>query len=783
VGERGTILISTNATNWQGVSQGLNDDWSAIAYGAGRFVVPGYQDAVVLTSTDGVEWDSFPLTHAGYFRGAAWGNNRFAAVGNGGAIATSPDGTHWTYQSSGADQDLAAIAFGRGLFVAVGQAGTLLTSADGSVWNAGLVTNVNLGGVTFGADRFVATGDGGTVLVSSNGVNWDCHPAAAGESLRQVTYGSLRFMALTAAGTMITSADGISWTTVSNVVSAGSLAFGNSYFLAGSSPLGLWTSSDGMSWQSRSALKGKSINNFAFGGGTFVAVGNGGVILQSDPIPAPVTVTVQSDVLPPLGTCGFSVDGFFYDTAQTFQWAGGSSHVIAADMVQFGDPGVGFVWGGWSDAGPALHTVTPTTDTNYTVKYVPLYHLAMSRTAGGTITPADSWPQPGEQVTITATPKPGCTFLGWVGVGTNAYSGSAASARITMSQPVSETALFDDPVRPTLSITKPKSGQTWKPLAFTVTGKASDNDTVTNVLVQINGGAWEPATTTDGWRNWTGQGTLAEGDNTVLAYAVDAAGNCSQTNHLDVPYVFIPEISLKIIGKGIVKGVTDGQQIRMGRKVTAHGKPVDGYALTNWLVQVNGSTVLSTNRATPFIMQSNLTLTVTFADVARPKLTITAPKSGQRVTNAVFNMTGTVTDNGPGSRVYYRVNSGAWTNASGWSLWSARVTLQPGNNTLWAYAVDAWGNGSSTNHQTVTYDAPDASAVVQTNSANVTISNGRVNLGFNVPAGQTFVIEASTNLMNWVPIETNSVSDAPLRVNDAAAAGQDQRYYRLRFAP
>ena len=48
-------------------------------------------------------------------------------------------------------------------------------------------------------------------------------------------------------------------------------------------------------------------------------------------------------------------------------------------------------------------------------------------------------------------------------------------------------------------------------------------------------------------------------------------------------------------------------------------------------------------------MQSNLTLQVTFADVTKPTLTISAPTANQRWSNSVYNVTGT---------------------ASGWAAWS-----------------------------------------------------------------------------------------------------------------
>jgi hypothetical protein len=50
--------------------------------------------------------------------------------------------------------------------------------------------------------------------------------------------------------------------------------------------------------------------------------------------------------------------------------------------------------------------------------------------------------------------------------------------------------------------------------------------------------------------------------------------------------------------------------------------------------------------------------------------------------------------------VLYQVNGGDWTSAAStnsWTDWTANVMLQPGANTVQAYAVNAWGDASRTN--------------------------------------------------------------------------------------
>jgi len=141
--------------------------------------------------------------------------------------------------------------------------------------------------------------------------------------------------------------------------------------------------------------------------------------------------------------------------------------------------------------------------------------------------------------------------------------------------------------------------------------------------------AWTLAT---GTTNWNAAVTLAPGTNVISAYAVDTSSNLSLTVSQKMFYAVSAPITLNIVGKGTVSGATNGQLLVIGKSYTLTATPGAGCVLSNWLVQVNGGTVLSTNKAGPLDMASNLVLTVTFADVQLPTVTITRPSS-RSVTN------------------------------------------------------------------------------------------------------------------------------------------------------
>jgi hypothetical protein len=116
----------------------------------------------------------------------------------------------------------------------------------------------------------------------------------------------------------------------------------------------------------------------------------------------------------------------------------------------------------------------------------------------------------------------------------------------------------------------------------------------------------------------------------------------------------------------------------------------------------SSQTVIITNGAT-----TKATGVYTQQAKGNPKLTVTSPRSGQSVGEAVLVVTGTVTDKVPVGGVYFRLNSGDWTLATtgnSWSNWTASVTLNPGANTISAYAQDAGGVFSPTNTVNLDYN-------------------------------------------------------------------------------
>jgi uncharacterized repeat protein (TIGR02543 family) len=142
----------------------------------------------------------------------------------------------------------------------------------------------------------------------------------------------------------------------------------------------------------------------------------------------------------------------------------------------------------------------------------------------------------GKQYSMTAQPKSGFTFIGWSGDQTT----NKAKLTFTFEGAANFIASFVDRQKPTLSFNTVPNQGTVSNAAFVVTGKAKDNAAVTNVFCSLNGGDWTNAATGNSFSNWWVNVSLTPGTNTVLAYALDSAGNCSKTNKLKLSYSAAP---------------------------------------------------------------------------------------------------------------------------------------------------------------------------------------------------------------------------------------------------
>jgi cyclophilin family peptidyl-prolyl cis-trans isomerase len=382
----------------------------------------------------------------------------------------------------------------------------------------------------------------------------------------------------------------------------------------------------------------------------------------------------------------------------------------------------------------------------------------------------------GTNYTLTATPASGFTFVNWTGT----FSTNKAALIFTMTNSPVLTATFADATAPTVAITNVTGGQQVTTNILTVLGTAHDNWQVANVLYSLNGAGWTNATTINTWTNWAASVVLSGGTNTFAAYAVDPNGEASLTNKVSFQNVVTNLLTVRSVGLGTISPNYSNALLQIGRNYTMTATPATGFAVTNWTLSTNFTGGTVTNNATvQFMMASNLTLQVTFAETTKPTLTITMPTAAQHLTNALPTIAGTTADNWGVAGVWYKVNSGAWTaptTTNVWTNWTTTAEMASGSNIISAYAQNLGGNFSATN----TIDVLSSNAFLLQLSFLTTkpLATNGLNLGLLVSTGLVGHVQFSTNLTSWNTLTNFVGTNSTLHLLDPAATNSGKRYYR-----
>jgi|GEM_PF-1141395 len=207
--------------------------------------------------------------------------------------------------------------------------------------------------------------------------------------------------------------------------------------------------------------------------------------------------------------------------------------------------------------------------------------------------------------------------------------------------------------------------------------------------------------------------------------------------------------------------------------VTALGEHAWIVSTTNeWLTILSNSTMTSsgvirfkssantnTISRTGTILVGGQTLSVIQrgTDKVIPTVTIKTPKTKQVITNATFTITGTAADKVKLDSIWYKLNNGDWTQATGTTNWSNTIILTLGTNLLRVYALDANGNASKTNNVSFEY-AQYSKLTLRTNGLG-TIKN---TAGINLKIGQPYTLTATSgknySFTNWTGSITSNVA-------------------------
>ncbi|HXI52794.1 MAG TPA: immunoglobulin domain-containing protein [Candidatus Saccharimonadales bacterium] len=265
-------------------------DLFSVAYGEGRYVAVGDQGAV-LSSTNAVDWSNHSLHAASELTAVAFGQGRFVAVGPRGLLLVSSNAVDWVPQALG-DWDGQNVAFANGQFTVLARLGTdvfTFTSTDGQVWSRHTLPQRSLpfiaGAVAGGASTFVVISRWGDSFTSPDGIVWESFDQSSlGRiELNDLTFAADQFVAVGTIGRVRTSADGRQWRAVDtgSFFNLNAVAYGRGRFAAVGVNGTTLLSSNALEWTNVPSGTAALLSDVVFGGDRFVAVGRQATILVS----------------------------------------------------------------------------------------------------------------------------------------------------------------------------------------------------------------------------------------------------------------------------------------------------------------------------------------------------------------------------------------------------------------------------------------------------------------------------------------------------------------------
>jgi len=78
---------------------------------------------------------------------------------------------------------------------------------------------------------------------------------------------------------------------------------------------------------------------------------------------------------------------------------------------------------------------------------------------------------------------------------------------------------------------------------------------------------------------------------------------------------------------------------------------------------------------------------------------------------------------------------------------------------------------------------PPTPVAISTTGAAFGFTNGVFGFDVSGPSGSNAVIQASTDLQTWIPLQTNLLGSGPLYFSDPQSTTNVQRFYRAQLSP
>jgi hypothetical protein len=129
------------------------------------------------------------------------------------------------------------------------------------------------------------------------------------------------------------------------------------------------------------------------------------------------------------------------------------------------------------------------------------------------------------------------------------------------------------------------------------------------------------------------------------------------------------------------------------------------------------------------------------------------------------------------SQVFFYIDGQLAGTATNLPFALTEPSLSPGGHALTAVAEDATGQSSTSPAVNITVATMDALVLIHE------FTDGKRHLLMRGVSGSNRVLQASSNLTQWVAISTNSVSTNPVLLSDPGSNGAAYRFYRVQPQP
>lgn len=273
----GTMLLSTNGTNWTtvGLANGIA---GRATYGNGMWVFPFTGKRYRFSQTNGSDLASVDIAHTTTSMGFI--NGKFID----GDYYVSSDAVTWTQATglpfSAPSNEQHAFETNGDILVAVGE--SIVSTEDAATFtlrsSRPVDTTLRLFTVLQGGGKWLLTGDGVTA-VSTDLEHWTTTPQTA-KQFENAAYGAGKFIATGpgpgAQPVVYQSTDGVNWQIVGTAgqYDFEAIAYGGGRWVAASaSDKRFYHSVDGAAWVAGQSFSGHQIFDIEYLGGEFIAVG------------------------------------------------------------------------------------------------------------------------------------------------------------------------------------------------------------------------------------------------------------------------------------------------------------------------------------------------------------------------------------------------------------------------------------------------------------------------------------------------------------------------------